>query len=179
MLDLATLEIVLPRNARLDLAYSTLETPSAVAKVGKYIVPSGEYAIVLQAYYTLTTDATVANRVGTCSAVNPSTLAGNMVIPAPVVQPASVFCNYFFSTDLAAAWSPPVVVAQQIQANPLPTYPLPAKGEFNAQVLNVQAGDFLTDVVFSVLHVPSGPAREESHASGVAARFREILGLRG
>lgn len=69
--------------------------------------------------------------------------------------------------------------AQQIQANPLPTYPLPAKGEFNAQILNVQFGDSLTDVVFSVLHVPSGPAPEASRTSTVGARFREILGLRG
>jgi hypothetical protein len=146
--------LVLPAYGRPDLAYTdsvSLQTGLGAGQTWLYTVPGDQFEVPQAVHVWLQTSATVANRG---MAINFQDVAGLSYMRTPVnaVQTASNLVAYSFNLGAAQSF-----VTNNRGVAPLPLFVLSPTDNIGTAITNLQAGDKITELVYTRQIIPTGP----------------------
>ena len=145
--------VVMPGNARLDLAYTNtaIVQPLPAGLVTKHAVKGGQFEIPQQITLTFKTDATVADRyVGILFFDSNADVIGQVFCNG--AQAASTSYRYTFILDAGGSF-----VSGIFGMAPLPYLVLPPTSYWEPTASGIQPGDQQDGLTHTELVIPNGP----------------------
>ncbi len=145
--QLAGTQLALPDYARIDLAYTY------TYMISNHVVPGAYIEIPTAAVLTLTTGATIANRIVEFSCRNQD---GAIIAAteASAVQAANTQISYVINVGLPFAYT----TAGSYMVFGIPTLACLPAWTIELGVTAFQTGDAESNVTVSVVRIPTGPA---------------------
>lgn len=166
--------LVLPENARLDLAYQatvTVPIASPFHVVPAYKVPGNVYLIPLIIGIRLQADATVSNRFVYIDNYPPESQAITQIVRniSSVAITASQVADVYFMRGLSAA-----VAGSLVTQIPLPSYVLMSGASLQVSAIGGSVNDIWQNFLITGLWIPTGP---EYGASGLPVALPEEIAV--